>query len=284
MKLQRTKFGNINMDPAVVLTGTTNGRRVGHHFGSVEIGRSESAYIFRVALPGARRNGSDVSSKIMSFSHNGLRAVCILSANGGMSNVTLRQAATFGGTATHELVLEVITSCGWAIRYFVTVWFILLTEVGGSAEPNWWVECHISWTRWTCFRWLCCRTSYCCNPCSGGGRGKGKLHHATELDQLALLMKKKLAMLQNDATHSQLIMGSFIADGGNESKAVNQMEQLSAPSKLSPVGGGGATGATSPPSHGPLSESSGGPGSPLNHSTGAYNNSNPQGMLTIPWR
>ncbi|CAL5331972.1 unnamed protein product [Camellia sinensis] len=52
-----TKFGNINMDPVVVLTGTANERRVGHHFGSVEIDRSESAYIFRVALPGARRNG-----------------------------------------------------------------------------------------------------------------------------------------------------------------------------------------------------------------------------------
>ncbi|CAL5331976.1 unnamed protein product [Camellia sinensis] len=261
-----TKFGNINMDPAVVLTGTANERRVGHHFGSVEIGRSESAYIFRVALPGARRNGSDVSSKIMSFSQNGPRAVCILSANGGMSNVTLRQVATSGGTATYEGRFDILSLCG----------SFLLTEVGGSAEPNWWVECHISWTRWTCFRWLCCRTSYCCNPCSGEFRAGP----ASPFDE------KKLAMLQNDATHSQLIMGSFIADGGKESKAVNQMEQLSAPSKLFPVGGGGggATGATSPPSHGPLSESSGGPGSPLNHSTGAYNNSNPQGMLTMPWR
>ncbi|CAL5384406.1 unnamed protein product [Camellia sinensis] len=257
-----TKFGNINMDPAVVLTGTANERRVGHHFGSVEIGRSESAYIFRVALPGARRNGSDVSSKIMSFSQNGPRAVCILSANGGMSNVTLRQVATSGGTATYEGRFDILSLCG----------SFLLTEVGGSMEPNWWVECHISWTRWTCFRWLCCRTSYCCNPCSAGP--------ASPFDE------KKLAMLQNDATHSQLIMGSFIADGGKESKAVNQMEQLSAPSKLFPVGGGGggAAGATSPPSHGPLSESSDGPGSPLNHSTGAYNNSNPQGMLTMPWR
>ncbi|CAL5383295.1 unnamed protein product [Camellia sinensis] len=59
-----TKFGNINMDPAVVLTGTTNERGVGHHFGSVEIGRSESAYIFRVALPGARRNGCNVKYTI----------------------------------------------------------------------------------------------------------------------------------------------------------------------------------------------------------------------------
>lgn len=45
----------------------------------------------------------DVSSKVMAFSQNGPRAVCILSANGAISNVTLRQAATSGGTATFEV-------------------------------------------------------------------------------------------------------------------------------------------------------------------------------------
>lgn len=45
----------------------------------------------------------DVSSKIMSFSQHGPRAVCILSANGAISNVTLRQAATSGGTVTYEV-------------------------------------------------------------------------------------------------------------------------------------------------------------------------------------
>ncbi|KAI8016201.1 Increased DNA methylation 3 [Camellia lanceoleosa] len=64
IQVLRTKFGNINMDPAVVLTGTANERRVGHGFGSVEIGRSESAYIFRVALPGVRRNGCNVKYTI----------------------------------------------------------------------------------------------------------------------------------------------------------------------------------------------------------------------------
>ncbi|KAF5955836.1 hypothetical protein HYC85_008692 [Camellia sinensis] len=52
------------MDPAVVLTGTANEQRVGHSFGSVEIGRSESAYIFRVALPGVRRNSCNVKYTI----------------------------------------------------------------------------------------------------------------------------------------------------------------------------------------------------------------------------
>ncbi|CAL5331971.1 unnamed protein product [Camellia sinensis] len=135
---------------------------------------------------------------------NGPRAVCILSANGGMSNVTLRQVATSGGTATYERLVGQRSRTG---GLSVTL-----------ARPD---------------------------GCVLGGCVAGLLTAATPV-------------------------------------------QMSVPSKLFLVGGGGggggATGATSPPSHGLLSESSGGPGSPLNHSTGAYNNSNPQGMLTMPWR
>lgn len=40
----------------------------------------------------------------MAFSQNGPRAVCVLSANGAISNVTLSQAATSGGTATYEVL------------------------------------------------------------------------------------------------------------------------------------------------------------------------------------
>ncbi|KAM5588689.1 AT-hook motif nuclear-localized protein 7-like [Rosa sericea] len=43
-------------------------------------------------------NGSDVTMKIMTFSQQGSRAICILSANGTISNVTLRQPSTSGGT------------------------------------------------------------------------------------------------------------------------------------------------------------------------------------------
>ncbi|KAJ7557054.1 hypothetical protein O6H91_05G110100 [Diphasiastrum complanatum] len=47
--------------------------------------------------------GEDVATKIMSFSQIGPRAVCVLSANGAISNVTLRQPATSGGTVTYEV-------------------------------------------------------------------------------------------------------------------------------------------------------------------------------------
>ncbi|XP_042419488.1 AT-hook motif nuclear-localized protein 9-like isoform X2 [Zingiber officinale] len=46
--------------------------------------------------------GEDIATKIMSFSQQGPRVVCILSANGVVSTVTLRQSATSGGTVTYE--------------------------------------------------------------------------------------------------------------------------------------------------------------------------------------
>lgn len=56
--------------------------------------------------------GEDVSAKIMSFSQHGTRAVCVLSANGAISNVTLRQTATSGGTVTYEGRFEILSLSG----------------------------------------------------------------------------------------------------------------------------------------------------------------------------
>lgn len=49
--------------------------------------------------------------KIMSFSQQGSRAICILSANGTISNVTLRQPSTSGGTLTYEVWPTVLCNC-----------------------------------------------------------------------------------------------------------------------------------------------------------------------------
>lgn len=58
------------------------------------------------------QTGEDVSSKIMSFLQLGSRTVCIMSANGAISNVTLRQAATSGGTVTYEGRFEILSLSG----------------------------------------------------------------------------------------------------------------------------------------------------------------------------
>lgn len=56
--------------------------------------------------------GEDIGSKITAFSQQGPRTVCILSANGAISNVTLRQPAMSGGTVTYEGRFEIISLSG----------------------------------------------------------------------------------------------------------------------------------------------------------------------------
>ncbi|KAK7330893.1 hypothetical protein VNO77_25099 [Canavalia gladiata] len=57
-------------------------------------------------------SGEDITAKIMAFSQQGPRTVCILSANGAICNVTLRQPALSGGTATYEGRFEIISLSG----------------------------------------------------------------------------------------------------------------------------------------------------------------------------
>ncbi|XP_042508928.1 AT-hook motif nuclear-localized protein 10-like [Macadamia integrifolia] len=179
--------------------------------------------------------GEDVSSKIMSFSHHGPRAVCILSANGAISNVTLRQAATSGGTVTYEGRFEILSLSG----------SFLLSESGGQRSRTGGLSVSLAGPD---------------GRVLGGG----------------------VAGLLTAASPVQVVVASFITDGRKESKSTNQSEPSSAPPKFTP--GGGAAGTGSPQSRGTLSESSGGPGSPLNQSTGACNNSHPQVMASMPWK
>ncbi|TXG51868.1 hypothetical protein EZV62_021037 [Acer yangbiense] len=180
--------------------------------------------------------GEDISSKIMSFSQNGPRAVCVLSAIGTISNVTLRQAATSGGTVTYEGRFEILSLSG----------SFLLSENSGQRS----------------------RTGGLSVSLSGpDGRVLGGC----------------VAGLLTAASPVQIVVGSFFADGGKESKSYsNQLESASALPMLAASGVSG--GPSSPPSRGTLSESSGGPGSPLNQSTGACNNNYPPGMSNMPWK
>ncbi|XP_074561413.1 AT-hook motif nuclear-localized protein 11-like [Curcuma longa] len=70
--------------------------------------------------------GEDIATKIMSFSQQGPRVVCILSANGVVSTVTLRQSATSGGTVTYEGRFEILCLSGSYMR----------TDNGGSRSRS----------------------------------------------------------------------------------------------------------------------------------------------------
>ncbi|KAI3458259.1 hypothetical protein Pfo_014922 [Paulownia fortunei] len=56
--------------------------------------------------------GEDIMMKIISFSQQGSRAICILAANGAISNVTLRQPNSSGGTLTYEGRFEILSLTG----------------------------------------------------------------------------------------------------------------------------------------------------------------------------
>ncbi|KAI4355051.1 hypothetical protein L6164_003865 [Bauhinia variegata] len=70
--------------------------------------------------------GEDIATKIMAFSQQGPRAVCILSANGDVSTVTLRQPSTSGGSVTYEGRFEILCLSG----------SYLVTDSGGSRNRS----------------------------------------------------------------------------------------------------------------------------------------------------
>lgn len=65
--------------------------------------------------------GEDVAGKILSFSEKGPRGICILSANGAVSNVTIRQPGSSGGILTYEGRFELLSLSG----------SFTVTEIGG---------------------------------------------------------------------------------------------------------------------------------------------------------
>ncbi|XP_051114556.1 AT-hook motif nuclear-localized protein 1-like isoform X2 [Andrographis paniculata] len=56
--------------------------------------------------------GEDVMKKVISFSQQGPRAICILSANGIVSSATIRQPDSSGGTLTYEGRFEILSLSG----------------------------------------------------------------------------------------------------------------------------------------------------------------------------
>lgn len=178
--------------------------------------------------------GEDVASRIMSFSQSGPRAVCILSAIGAISNVTLHQATTSGGSVTYEGRFEILSLSG----------SFMLSDGGGPRSRTGGLSVSLAGPD---------------GRVLGGG----------------------VAGLLIAASPVQVVVGSFIADSHKEPKIGNMTEPLFGSAK--PHTATGQMGPSSPPSRGTLSESSGGPGSPLNQSTGAVN-SIPLGMSNLPWK
>lgn len=163
-------------------------------------------------------SGEDILGKLVWFSQNSTRALCILSASGAISNVTLQQATTSGGTVTYEGRFEILSLSG----------SFMVSENDGQRIRTGGLSVSLS-----------------------GPDGR--------------VLGGNVAGILVAASPVQVIIGSFVPKSQEQSTARgnNEVEVVNAPA-------GGS-----------LSESSGGGlGSPL----GQSNNSNPQGMASMPWR
>ncbi|XP_024973596.1 AT-hook motif nuclear-localized protein 10-like [Cynara cardunculus var. scolymus] len=170
--------------------------------------------------------GEDVLAKLMWFAQNSTRALCVLSANGAVSNVTLQQSATSGGTVTYEGRFEILSLSG----------SFMVSETGGQRSRTGGLSVALS-----------------------GSDGR--------------VLGGNVAGLLTAASPLQVIVGSFIPASQKQTRTAgtNEAEVVNAPANL--VSGTSAGGTQS-------ESSGGGLGSPLGHS----NNSNPQGITTMPWR
>ncbi|XAR63159.1 hypothetical protein NMG60_11022999, partial [Bertholletia excelsa] len=56
--------------------------------------------------------GEDISMKLISFAKEGSRAICVLSANGAISNATIRQDEFSGATLTYEGIFDIVNLQG----------------------------------------------------------------------------------------------------------------------------------------------------------------------------
>ncbi|XP_074364126.1 AT-hook motif nuclear-localized protein 7-like [Apium graveolens] len=61
---------------------------------------------------GARIKWERGASKILSLFHNGARGICVLSANGAVSSVTICQPGSSGGVLTYEGRFEILSLTG----------------------------------------------------------------------------------------------------------------------------------------------------------------------------
>ncbi|KAM0847019.1 hypothetical protein ACQ4PT_055287 [Festuca glaucescens] len=249
--------------PAMSAAGTALGvapvgmKKRGRPKGSTNKPKPPPSPLDFIALAGAgftahvlhAQAGEDVAAKIMAFSQQGTRGICVLSANGAISNVSLRQAATSGGTATYEGRFEILSLSG----------SFLVQEMGGHRTRTGGLSVSLAGPD---------------GRVLGGG----------------------VAGVLIACTPIQIVVGSFSPDTG-EKKAKKQQappsEPASAPPKLAPIAPvpiGVGMGPSSPPSRGTLSESSGGPGSPMNQGGAATatasnsNNSQQGGLSSMSWK
>ncbi|MFQ6627015.1 hypothetical protein Gotur_005932 [Gossypium turneri] len=202
--------------------------------------------------------GEDIASKITAFSQQGPRTICILSANGAVCNVTLRQSVLSGSMVKFELMV-------WKDMYKAEI-----SALHGYR--------HMKYSQAEMGRYeiISLSGSFLVSENSGSCSRTGGLNVSLAGSDGRVVGGGVVGALQA-ASPVQVIVGSFIADGRKQNLDVFKTGPLMPTSNMQNFGGPGTAGSS--PSQGGSSESSDeNGGSPLNGGSGFYSNSAPPSM------
>ena len=78
----------------------------------------------------------DVAGKILSFAQKGPRGVCVLSANGAVSNVTIRQPGSSGGILTYEAWILISSPYDTLLVNTILLLFVIKFLEGTNGVPT----------------------------------------------------------------------------------------------------------------------------------------------------
>uniref|UniRef100_M8AV29 AT-hook motif nuclear-localized protein n=1 Tax=Aegilops tauschii TaxID=37682 RepID=M8AV29_AEGTA len=210
----------------------------------------------------------DVASKIMSFSQQGPRTTCIISANGALCTATLRQPATSGGIVTYEGHFDILSLSG----------SFLLAEDGDTRSRTGGLSVALAGSdgRIGHFDILSLSGSFLLAEDGDTRSRTGGLSVALAGSDGRIVGGCVAGMLMA-ATPVQVVVGSFIAEGNKKPKEEQpKREPTSVPmltsAPMQTAAGFGAASAAATPSDGTSSDHSDDPGSPMGPNGSAFNN------------
>ncbi|PPE02649.1 hypothetical protein GOBAR_DD00348 [Gossypium barbadense] len=200
--------------------------------------------------------GEDIASKITAFSQQGPRTICILSANGAVCNVTLRQSVLSGSMVKFEDL-----GLSWTAYIFTGLLKFKLSALSFNIKRHF-LSPHGR------YEIISLSGSFLVSENSGSCSRTGGLNVSLAGSDGRVVGGGVVGALQA-ASPVQVIVGSFIADGRKQNLDVFKTGPLMPTSNMQNFGGPGTAGSS--PSQGGSSESSDeNGGSPLNGGSGFY--------------
>ncbi|MBA0763714.1 hypothetical protein Gotri_013136, partial [Gossypium trilobum] len=242
--------------------------------------------------------GEDIASKITAFSQQGPRTICILSANGAVCNVTLRQSVLSGSMVKFEdlglswtayiftgLLKFKLSALSFNIkRHFLSPHLMVWKDMYKAEISALHGYRHMKYSQAEMvhavlagrYEIISLSGSFLVSENSGSCSRTGGLNVSLAGSDGRVVGGGVVGALQA-ASPVQVIVGSFIADGRKQNLDVFKTGPLMPTSNMQNFGGPGTAGSS--PSQGGSSESSDeNGGSPLNGGSGFYSNSAPPSM------